>query len=140
MRQHRNPRYASNSLEIYTHFLQTLLSEINPNSSLIINTLGRNLIEEFSFPPGSQHERRSLDWVSNNLELNRENYEFLYGEFPMMSGKSTVVSKAMKADIGFSTNAEWYYILNTIKYLSKNGLAIFPVIPAIFIQVKVESF
>ena len=139
MKQHHNPRYASNSLAIYTHFLSTLLSKINPNSSLIINTLNRNLIEEFSSPPGGQYERKSLDWVSNNLELNRQDYEFLYGEFPM-GVRSTVASKAMKADIGFNTNAEWYYIFNTIKYLSKNGLAIFPVIPAIFYPSRGRKF
>ncbi len=140
MRQHHSPRYASNSLAIYTHFLRTLLSEIEPKSSLVINTLNRNLIEEFPLPPESQYEKKSLDWVSNNLELKRQNYEFLYGEFPIMGTRSTLVSKAMKADIGFNTNAEWYYIFNTIKYLSKNGLAIFPVIPAIFYPSKGRKF
>ena len=140
MRQHHSPRYASNSLIIYTHFLRTLLSEIEPKSSLVINTLNKNLIEEFPFLPESQYDRKSLGWVSNNLELNRQNYELLYGEFPIMGASNPLVSKAMKADIGFNTNAEWYYIFNTIKYLSKNGLAIFPVIPAIFYPSKGRKF
>ena len=92
MKERYNPEYASNSLKVYTHFLEMLLSKINPASSLIINALNRNLIEEFPLPPESQYERKSLDWVSNNLELNRQNYEFLYGEFPM-GVKSAVVSK-----------------------------------------------
>lgn len=139
MRQHHSPRYASNSLIIYTHFLRTLLSEIEPKSSLVINTLNKNLIEEFPLPSESQYERKSLDWANNNLELDRQNYDFLYGELPM-GVSSAVVSKAIKADIGFNTNAEWYYIFNTIKYLSKNGLAIFPVIPAIFYPSKGRKF
>ena len=56
-----------------------------------------------------------------------------------MGGKSAVVSKTMKADIGFSTNAEWYCIFNTVKYLSENGLAVFPVIPAIFYPSKEQK-
>ena len=139
MRERYSLGYASNSLKIYTHFLEMLLSKINPASSLIINALNRNLIEEFPLPHESQYERKSLDWASNNLELDRQNYDFLYGEFPM-GVSSAVVSKAMKADIGFNINAEWYCIFNTIKYLSKNGLAVFPVIPAIFYPNKGRKF
>ena len=139
MKERYNPEYASNSLKIYTHFLEMLLSRINPASSLIINAPNRNLIEEFPLPPESQYERKSLDWASNNLELDRQNYDFLYGEFPM-GVSSAVASKAMKASIGFSINAGWYCIFNTIKYLSKNGLAVFPVIPAIFYPHKGRKF
>ncbi len=139
MEESCNPEYASNSLKIYTHFLETLLSKINPASSLIINALDKNLIEKFPLPPESQYERKSLDWTNSNLELDRQNYDFLYGELPM-GVRSAVVSKAIKADIGFNINAEWYCIFNTIKYLSENGLAVFPVIPAIFYPRKGRKF
>jgi hypothetical protein len=139
MKKRYNPEYAPNYLKIYTHFLEMLLSNINPASSLIINALNENLIEEFPLPPESQYEKKSLDWVNKNLEPDRQNYDFLYGEFPM-GVRSAVVSKAIKADIGFNINTEWYYIFNTIKYLSKNGLAVFPVIPAIFYPHKGRKF
>ena len=139
MKERYNPEHTSNSLKIYTHFLEMLLSKINPASSLIINAPNRNLTEEFPLPPESQYERKSLDWTNNSLELDRQNYDFLYGEFPM-GVSSPVVSKAIKADIGFNINAEWYCIFNTIKYLSQNGLAVFPVIPAIFYPNKGRKF
>ena len=139
MKERYNPEYASNSLEIYTHFLEVLLSKINPASSLTINVSNKNLIEEFPLPPESQHERKSMDWTNKDLKLDRQNYDFLYGEFPM-GASSPVISKAIKADIGFNINAEWYCIFNTIKYLSKNGLAVFPVIPAIFYPSKGRKF
>ena len=139
MKERYSAEYVSNPLRIYTHFLEMFLLRINPASSLIINALDRNLIEEFPLPPESEYERKSLNWANNTLELDRQNYDFLYGEFPM-GLRSTVVSKAIKADIGFNTNAEWYCIFNTIKYLSQNGLAVFPVIPAIFYAHKGRKF
>ena len=83
-----------------------------------------------------------MDWVSinNNFELERQDYEFLYGEFPMGLRGTAAVSKAMKADIGFNMNVEWYCIFNTIKHLSESGLALFPVIPAIFYPSKGKKF
>ncbi len=139
MKERYSAEYVSNPLRIYTHFLEMFLLRINPASSLIINALDRNLIEEFPLPPESEYERKSLNWANNTLELDRQNYDFLYGEFPM-GLRSTVVSKAIKADIGFNTNAEWYCIFSTIKYLSQNGLAVFPVIPAIFYAHKGRKF
>ena len=57
-----------------------------------------------------------------------------------MGVSSSVASKAMKADIGFSVSAEWYYILVAIKHLSEKGLAVFPVVPAIFYPSKSKKF
>ena len=80
MKERYNPEYASNSLKIYTHFLETLLSKINPASSLIINALNGNLIEEFPLPPESQYERKSLDWVTNNLRTRINKTTSLFTE------------------------------------------------------------
>ena len=138
MRQRYSSRYASNSQTIYAHFLKTLLSEIRPKFSLVVSIRSRSLIEEFPFPPGSQYERKILDWSGGNLELDRQDYEFLYGEFPM--GPPRAASSAVRANIDFKMSAEWYYIFSTIKHLSQKGLAVFPIVPAIFYPSKSKKF
>ena len=123
----------------YHHLINCLIASFKPAKELVITFTPHSLIDVSLLDQANAPRVVNVQSLTEEMVSEAGAFDFILGEFPM-GIRHAELTKRMKQELGFVTNAEWYLILKSLGNLSETGQAFFPVMPALFFQQKSRRF
>lgn len=123
----------------YHHLINCLIASFKPAKELVITFTPQSLIDVSLLDRAKALKVLGVQSLTEELVNEEGAFDFILGEFPM-GVRHGELTKLMKQEFGFVTNAEWYLLFKTLGNLSETGQAFFPVMPALFFQQKSRHF